>query len=842
MKKIRRAIIAVILIAGMLLPVIPAKAYTEKYPLSANVADISLGRVSRGTVPDYQEICIHNNTSEGVNIMWQHSDPEDFLMIDSPYDTYIPANGDTYFYVSADTNKPVGQYYGTIHFALVDDPGYEYGVDVDVSCLIVKPEPYIDSVYVNPSSARLSRDSSIQFEAIVEGGNEYSDAVSWTVEGATSRNTTISNSGVLHVGADEQSAALSITAISRQDSSKYASAYVQINNDSYNCNIYVQANPSSGGKASGSGTVTCGSSITVNASPAAGYSFVNWTLNGNQVSTSAKYTMDNVTKDGTLVANFKKNTCYIRVLTNHSYGGNVSGDVTVSAGDNTTISASPNPGYRFDGWVENGKTISTSQTYSLTNVQSDHTITANFSQTDYSVTVDANPYGAGTVTGNGKYAAGKNVTLTASPAAGYEFSSWVMNGNVIGREKTLYINNINQDYRIVAYFKLPEAKTFDITAGVTSNNGTISPTGKYSFPQGASVMYMISPKAGYVIAGVNVDGVNIGAVNSYTFSDLNGNHTITAAFALQPQPQTSEKPNPSPSASTEPTSTKLSEEEKYYENDGFKVENGVNLVNEEVDNVYVPSEENANWNNGVLGQRGITDEEALMLIKNKQADSLFVQAMENGTFDVSIYNELGPIQQMYATSYLNDRSVPNFPAVIGEIMSEDELLKVLQGEKYQISLNIYNCKDTISTQDKDAIDKFVDHNMTVSQYFDVVLVKASLNGTMTYSELNNPMTIVIDIPEVAKKEGRQFSVVRCHDAGLARTVEVLKDEDDNEDTITFSTDKFSSYAIVYTDKAATEDISTKKFIEFGIVAIVSLLGISIIAYAIFDAIEKRKNK
>ena len=71
-------------------------------------------------------------------------------------------------------------------------------------------------------------------------------------------------------------------------------------------NINVSANPANGGTLSGGGTYTQGSNCTVTATANSGYTFTNWTENGNPVSTSASYTFT-VVGDRTLVANFSYN-------------------------------------------------------------------------------------------------------------------------------------------------------------------------------------------------------------------------------------------------------------------------------------------------------------------------------------------------------------------------------------------------------------------------------------------------------------------------------------------------------------------------------------------------------
>ena len=71
--------------------------------------------------------------------------------------------------------------------------------------------------------------------------------------------------------------------------------------------ISASANPSAGGNVSGAGTYNYGSTCTLTATPATGYSFVRWTKNGSQVSTSASYSFT-VTGSASYVAVFEQST------------------------------------------------------------------------------------------------------------------------------------------------------------------------------------------------------------------------------------------------------------------------------------------------------------------------------------------------------------------------------------------------------------------------------------------------------------------------------------------------------------------------------------------------------
>jgi hypothetical protein len=68
--------------------------------------------------------------------------------------------------------------------------------------------------------------------------------------------------------------------------------------------------------------------------------------------------------------------------------------------------------------------------------------------------------------------------------------------------------------------------TITVTAGA---HGTINP-GTTSIIQGGSQSFTIAPQPGCQIADVLVDGVSVGAVTSYSFTNVNADHTLAATF------------------------------------------------------------------------------------------------------------------------------------------------------------------------------------------------------------------------------------------------------------------------------------------------------------------------
>ncbi|MBR6440504.1 MAG: C10 family peptidase, partial [Bacteroidales bacterium] len=145
--------------------------------------------------------------------------------------------------------------------------------------------------------------------------------------------------------------------------------------------ITVAANPTAGGTVSisNTGTIYQGDQCTVTATPASGYAFVNWTVGGSAVSTSASYTFT-VSTNITLTANFVRRYT-ITASANPTSGGTVTGGGTFNSGASCTLTATPAAGYVFTNWTSGSTVVSTNAVYTFT-VSSNRTLKANFTPAD----------------------------------------------------------------------------------------------------------------------------------------------------------------------------------------------------------------------------------------------------------------------------------------------------------------------------------------------------------------------------------------------------------------------------------------------------------------------------
>ena len=196
-------------------------------------------------------------------------------------------------------------------------------------------------------------------------------------------------------------------------------------------------------------------------------------------------------------------------------------------------------------------------------------LTVQWSAPTYTVTLNGVNSDA---TGAGNYAVGVTVNIYASTKSGYSFNGWTSDNVTITNA-----NNKN------ASFIMP-AKDVAVTANWTKNSsggtghiyytikatagagGTISPSGNAAVLYGRNKTFTIRPDNGYAIADVKIDGQSIGAVKTYTFERVKGDHTIEAVFM---------KATGNPQTGVDVPFTDVSENDWFYADVAYVYANGL---------------------------------------------------------------------------------------------------------------------------------------------------------------------------------------------------------------------------------------------------------------------------
>ncbi len=274
----------------------------------------------------------------------------------------------------------------------------------------------------------------------------------------------------------------------------------------------------------GSGTVTKspdqptypnGTNVILTATSAAGWLFTGWTGDLNITNNPVTITMDS---NKSVIATFTQ-TEYSLTIT--PVGG---GHVTVDnpgpyqLNDVVQLTAMPDIGWSLFAW--SGDLTGSDNPNSIT-VTGNMSVTATFTQTEYSLTITQVGDGHVTVSNPGPYHLNDVIQLTAVPDAGWSFSAW--SGDLSGSTNPAFIT-INGNKSVTATFtELPK-----VTLTINQSTGgtiTASPAGPYHLndivtltataQQGYNFFYWIGDANG---------------TNNPTTITMNGNKTVSAYF------------------------------------------------------------------------------------------------------------------------------------------------------------------------------------------------------------------------------------------------------------------------------------------------------------------------
>ena len=274
--------------------------------------------------------------------------------------------------------------------------------------------------------------------------------------------------------------------------------------------VTVAAHPEEGGMVTGGGEYIADNTCTVKATANEGYTFVNWTENGGQISGEAEYTFV-VTGNRNLVANFTSQAYLIHVDVDPEEGGTVTGAGGYNYNDECTLTATANEGYDFVNWTkEDGTQVSTNTDYRFTVTESD-TYVAHFQKQSFTIEVSAEPSEGGVVTGGGTYFYGDFCTLTATALEGYDFVNWTRDG-VETYDQSPFVFDVTEAASYVAHF---QKKTFVVTVSADpAYAGSVTGGGIFEYGETCSLEAVAYD--GYIFVNWTNNGVQASTVPSFS--------------------------------------------------------------------------------------------------------------------------------------------------------------------------------------------------------------------------------------------------------------------------------------------------------------------------------------
>ncbi len=223
-------------------------------------------------------------------------------------------------------------------------------------------------------------------------------------------------------------------------------------------------------------------------------------------------------------------SCTITAGVAPASGGSVLGTGAYSVGISSSLLATPNLGYQFANWTENGVALSSANPYAFT-ATTNRTLTANFVVSNLTVKVGCSPFAGGSVnlSSLASYPAGTNLTAVATPKPGYGFVSWLQGAalasatNVVGTSPT-YTFTVTSNSTLLATFLPLET----VSLSVSSEGGVVSGGGVYLY--GSPVKAMAIPALGYGFLGWRQGGVLVTNAAIYRFP-ASASVSLVASFA-----------------------------------------------------------------------------------------------------------------------------------------------------------------------------------------------------------------------------------------------------------------------------------------------------------------------
>ena len=220
-----------------------------------------------------------------------------------------------------------------------------------------------------------------------------------------------------------------------------------------------------------------------------------------------------------------------------------SGTIIYSLGSSASYVISPETGYKIKKILVDGVEIvvtaadGAAQRYEFVDIQKDHTISAEFEQRMFKITVVCGGNGKIEPSTTKDYAYGSEVAFVITPNDGYVIKDVLIDGvsNAKAKENAEYtFSNLRANHKIEVSF---EVVTFTIVSSV-GEGGTMSPnqiTTIKNWGENHSVTY--TPNDKFVISTIVVDGQALNLSEdvvskpyTYTFSKITANHVISCQF------------------------------------------------------------------------------------------------------------------------------------------------------------------------------------------------------------------------------------------------------------------------------------------------------------------------
>ena len=383
--------------------------------------------------------------------------------------------------------------------------------------------------------------------------------------------------------------------------------------------------------------------------------------------------------------------------------------------------------------------------------------------------------------------------------------------------------NITADMTVYAVYTTAYTVTLQGGTGYTlsAQAGSENPV-----KEGGSFTFRFALANGYQKTAdfaVKVNGVKVEltADGTYTISDIRENQTVTVeGVAKKPGGKPSnpggdkeDKPEPTPppsepsddTSSTPPVKppakvtppepgTTPPAEEKEPEGRKTGTEPEQEESREQEESKKTEEEQESEGTDTKESEKDSAD--AGQTKKEPQAERKEVQIGDGTVIVTVVYEE----EKCTAT-------VADTEKVVKAVLTPNQRELVNGGETIEIRIDVTDISDQVPKQDKEVIEGGIEAyreevpGLVLGMYVDIsMFIRIGAGDWNAITATDEPIEVVIGIPEKLQGGGREFYIVRAHEGEYT----FMNDLDNAPETITVSTDLFSSYAIAYVETDGVE--------------------------------------
>jgi len=270
-----------------------------------------------------------------------------------------------------------------------------------------------------------------------------------------------------------------------------------------------------------------GESLLITFNPNENYHISNVIINGISQGIINSFLIENVDSDVEIEAIFDIDTFEITSEVLGAGQIEITPSETVSFGEDVSFAFNSSEDYHLVDVLIDDVSVGNNSTYTISKINSNHSIHAKFSLNQYTINMDTNEGGTIESVGETIVSHGDSFNFNVVTNEGYILTDVQVDGISIGLQSTYTLDDVSSDHTVSADFT--NSVEISVKSGV---GGNILPSDNIDVAIGNDISFNISADEGYSIVDVIVDGISAGAVENIELLEVSEPHSIEALFSI----------------------------------------------------------------------------------------------------------------------------------------------------------------------------------------------------------------------------------------------------------------------------------------------------------------------